>query len=278
MSSTRFVGALTYLQSRGKSHCAVLLVFLNSQNQLSWYELARWKWPNWSDTAGPTGAASTQTNAPYWHTNGLSIVDVEHGAQPLLDATAGRALAVNGEIYNHVALREKLKRSHAWKTKSDCEIILYLYDEYGPALCNMLSGIFAFALYDERAQDFFVARDHIGIIPLYIGWGRDGATYVASEMKALDAVCETIEEFPPGHYYYGREKRFVRWYDPEWAHTLPTAQVSLPRLRNSLETAVKQQLMCDVPYGVLISGGLDSSLIAALAARHRLKRIEFGRN
>ena len=206
----------------------------------------------------------------------LSIVDVEHGAQPLLDATAGRALAVNGEIYNHVALRDKLKRSHAWKTKSDCEIILYLYDEYGPALCNMLSGIFAFALYDEHAQDFFVARDHIGIIPLYIGWSRDGATYVASEMKALDAVCETIEEFPPGHYYYGKEKRFVRWYDPEWAHTLPTAQVSLPKLRNSLETAVMQQLMCDVPYGVLISGGLDSSLIAALAARHRLKRIESG--
>ena len=100
----------------------------------------------------------------------LSIVDVEHGAQPLLDVTAGRALAVNGEIYNHVALRDALNRPHAWKTKSDCEIILYLYDEYGPALCNMLSGIFAFALFDERTGDFFVARDHLGIVPLYIGW------------------------------------------------------------------------------------------------------------
>jgi asparagine synthase (glutamine-hydrolysing) len=206
----------------------------------------------------------------------LSIVDVEHGAQPLLDVTAGRALAVNGEIYNHVALREKLKRPHTWKTKSDCEIILYLYDEYGPALCEMLSGIFAFALFDEKARDFFVARDHIGIIPLYIGWGSDGTTYVASEMKALDAVCESLQEFPPGHYYTGSEKKFVKWYDPVWARDVPTQKASLQGLRAALEAAVKQQLMCDVPYGVLISGGLDSSLIAAIAARHRFKRIESG--
>ena len=206
----------------------------------------------------------------------LSIVDVEHGAQPLLDVSKQRALAVNGEIYNHVALREKLKGQHEWKTASDCEIILYLYDEYGAALCSMLSGIFAFALFDEQAQDFFVARDHIGIIPLYIGWDGDGATYVASEMKALDSVCDRIEEFPPGHYYFGKAGKFVRWYDPEWARSLPTTPVSLPSLRDALERAVKQQMMCDVPYGVLISGGLDSSLIAALAARHRFKRIESG--
>ena len=206
----------------------------------------------------------------------LSIVDVEHGAQPLLDVTAGRTLAVNGEIYNHVALREKLKRPHAWKTKSDCEIILYLYDEYGPALCEMLSGIFAFALFDEETHDFFMARDHVGIVPLYIGWGSDGTTYVASEMKALDWVCESVQEFPPGHYYTGNEKRFVKWYDPAWARTVPTEKVSLKRLRSALEAAVKQQLMCDVPYGVLISGGLDSSLIAAIAAQHRFKRIESG--
>ncbi len=204
----------------------------------------------------------------------LSIVDVEHGAQPLLDTNAGRALAVNGEIYNHVALRDKLQRPHEWKTKSDCEIILYLYDEYGAALCGMLSGIFAFALYDEKACDFFIARDHVGIVPLYIGWGNDGATYVASEMKALDEVCETIQEFPAGHYYKGSEKRFVKWYDPVWARTLPTEKVSLQKLRIALDIAVKQQLMCDVPYGVLISGGLDSSLIAAIAAQHRFKRIE----
>jgi asparagine synthase (glutamine-hydrolysing) len=204
----------------------------------------------------------------------LSIVDVEHGAQPLLDTNAGRALAVNGEIYNHRALRAMLKRTHAWKTKSDCEIILYLYDEYGPALCNMLSGIFAYAIYDEQTHDFFVARDHIGIVPLYIGWAADGTTYVASEMKALDAVCEFIQEFPPGHYYKGSEKRFVAWYEPVWARTVPTEKVSTQKLRVALETAVKQQLMSDVPYGVLISGGLDSSLIAAIAAQHRFRRIE----
>lgn len=203
----------------------------------------------------------------------LSIVDVEHGAQPLLDVAAGRALAVNGEIYNHVALREKLRRPHEWRTKSDCEIILYLYDEYGPALCQMLSGIFAFALSDAKGG-FFVARDHIGVVPLYIGWDNDGATYVASEMKALDGVCCSVQEFPPGHYYAGNEKQFVKWYDPLWAHNVPTEEVSLEKLRTTLEAAVKQQLMCDVPYGVLISGGLDSSLIAAIASKHRLKRME----
>ena len=229
-------------------------------------KLVRHRGPDWS-------GVYTRERAILAHER-LSIVDVEHGAQPLLDTNAGRALAVNGEIYNHVALRDKLMRPHEWKTKSDCEIILYLYDEYGPALCDMLSGIFAFALYDEKRGDFFVARDHIGIVPLYIGWDSDGATYVASEMKALDEVCETIGEFPPGHYYRGSEGQFVRWYDPPWARTLPTEKVSLEKLRTALDTAVKQQLMCDVPYGVLISGGLNFSIIGAIAARHRLKRIE----
>src|SRR5205085_6742839 len=137
-------------------------------------------------------------------------------------------------------------------------------------------GIFAFALFDEETHDFFMARDHVGIVPLYTGWGSDGTTYVASEMKALDWVCESVQEFPPGHYYTGNEKRFVKWYDPAWARTVPTEKVSLKRLRSALEAAVKQQLMCDVPYGVLISGGLDSSLIAAIAAQHRFKRIESG--
>ncbi|WP_439405916.1 asparagine synthase B [Bradyrhizobium sp. DASA03076] len=206
----------------------------------------------------------------------LSIVDVDHGAQPLIDSSARRVLAVNGEIYNHLALRQELKRAHPWTTNSDCEIILYLYDEYGPAVCKMLSGIFAFALFDERQNEFFIARDHLGIVPLYIGWGIDGTSYVASEMKALDDVCETIQEFPPGHYYTSRDRQFVKWYDPEWAHTVPARKVSLPALRAALDSAVKQQLMCDVPYGVLISGGLDSSLIAAIVAQHRFKRIETG--
>ncbi|MGY4478409.1 asparagine synthase (glutamine-hydrolyzing) [Bradyrhizobium sp. USDA 3364] len=231
-------------------------------------KMVRHRGPDWSGIYSSEAAILAHER--------LSIVDVEHGAQPLLDVAAGRALAVNGEIYNHVALRDALKLPHAWKTKSDCEIILYLYDEYGPALCSMLSGIFAFALVDERTGEFFVARDHMGIVPLYIGWGNDGATYVASEMKALDTVCEIIREFPPGHHYSGHTGEFVKWYDPEWARTLPTRKVSLGELRTSLETAVKQQMMCDVPYGVLISGGLDSSLIAALAARHRFKRVESG--
>lgn len=228
----------------------------------------RHRGPDWSGTYADESAVLVHER--------LSIVDVEHGAQPLYDTEAMRVLAVNGEIYNHRALRQRLRRPHPWKTKSDCEIILYLYDEFGPAVCGLLSGIFAFALYDQRTKDYFVARDHLGIVPLYIGWDSGGATHVASEMKALDGVCDRIEEFPPGHYYLGRGKRFVRWYDPAWAHEVPTGKASLPKLREALETAVTQQLMCDVPYGVLISGGLDSSLIAAIAARHRLKRIETG--
>ena len=205
-------------------------------------KLVRHRGPDWS-------GVYTRERAILAHER-LSIVDVEHGAQPLLDTNAGRALAVNGEIYNHVALRDKLMRPHEWKTKSDCEIILYLYDEYGPALCDMLSGIFAFALYDEKRGDFFVARDHIGIVPLYIGWDSDGATYVASEMKALDEVCGTIGEFPPGHYYRGSEGQFVGGMILPGRERCRRKRCRSQKLRTALDTAVKQQLMCDVPYGV----------------------------
>jgi asparagine synthase (glutamine-hydrolysing) len=204
----------------------------------------------------------------------LSIVDVEHGAQPLVDRDTGAVLGVNGEIYNHVALRKRLKRSHSWQTKSDCEVILYLYDEYGPDFLNLLNGIFAFVLYDKQKNDYFIARDHMGICPLYIGWSANGTAYAASEMKALQEVCERVEEFPPGHYYVGSEKKFVRWYRPAWQESVPEQKVSLKKLRDALMKAVKRQLMSDVPYGVLISGGLDSSLIAAIAAKFRKKRIE----
>lgn len=204
----------------------------------------------------------------------LSIVDVEHGAQPLIDRDTGAVLGVNGEIYNHVALRKQLKRKHSWQTRSDCEIILYLYDEYGPEFLNLLNGIFAFVLYDKRKNDYFIARDHIGICPLYIGWSANGSVYAASEMKALNDVCERVAEFPPGHYYLGSERKFVRWYRPEWQEILPDKKASLKKLREALMKAVKRQLMSDVPYGVLISGGLDSSLIAAIAAKYRKTRIE----
>jgi asparagine synthase (glutamine-hydrolysing) len=204
----------------------------------------------------------------------LSIVDVEHGDQPLIDSRTKRVLAANGEIYDHVDLRSLLKKEHEWQTKSDCEILLYLYDEYGPAFLPKVDGIFAFCVYDPQTREYFIARDHIGIVPLYIGWDKDGTTYVASEMKALEPHCQKLQEFPPGHYYLGSSGKFVKWYEPEWAHRMPTAEASSARLREELEKSVKKQLMCDVPYGVLISGGLDSSVIASIIARFSRRRIE----
>ena len=206
----------------------------------------------------------------------LSIVDVEHGAQPLYDTQNHRVLAVNGEIYNHKEVAKKLKEYHAWQTHSDCEVLLYLYDEFGVNFLNALDGIFAFCLYDPKTKDYFITRDHIGIVPLYIGWDKNGVTYVASEMKAIEPYCGKLQEFPPGHYYQGNEKKFVQWYEPEWAEKIPVEAVSLTKLRQVLEDSVHKQLMCDVPYGVLISGGLDSSVIAAIAAKYSRKRVESG--
>ncbi len=204
----------------------------------------------------------------------LSIVDVEHGAQPLYDTKTKRVLAVNGEIYNHKELEKKLSNSHDFQTNSDCEVLLYLYDEFGTDFLNEIDGIFAFSLYDPNTKDYFVARDHIGIIPLYIGWDENGVTYVASEMKSIESYCEKLQEFPPGNYYKNGE--FTQWYQPNWVNEIPTDAVSLPKLRKALEDSVHKQLMCDVPYGVLISGGLDSSVIAAIAAKYSKKRVESG--
>ena len=204
----------------------------------------------------------------------LSIVDVEHGAQPLYDTKTKRVLAVNGEIYNHKELEKKLSISHDFQTNSDCEVLLYLYDEFGTDFLNEIDGIFAFSLYDPNTKDYFVARDHIGIIPLYIGWDENGVTYVASEMKSIESYCEKLQEFPPGNYYKNGE--FTQWYQPNWVNEIPTDAVSLPKLKKALEDSVHKQLMCDVPYGVLISGGLDSSVIAAIAAKYSKKRVESG--
>ena len=204
----------------------------------------------------------------------LSIVDVEHGAQPLYDTKTKRVLAVNGEIYNHEELEKKLSNSHDFQTNSDCEVLLYLYDEFGTDFLNEIDGIFAFSLYDPNTKDYFVARDHIGIIPLYIGWDENGVTYVASEMKSIESYCEKLQEFPPGNYYKNGE--FTQWYQPNWVNEIPTDAVSLPKLKKALEDSVHKQLMCDVPYGVLISGGLDSSVIAAIAAKYSKKRVESG--
>ena len=209
----------------------------------------------------------------------LSIVDVEHGAQPLKDVRKGTVLAVNGEIYNHKDLRRSLKEAHDFQTFSDCEVILYLYDEMQPkAFLNAISGIFAFVLWDPTRGTFLIARDPIGVIPLYVGYDRQDNMYVASELKALVGRCERITEFPPGHYFLGneQEKGFQRYYEPKWAEPgfYPDQPFDPAVLRKALEDAVHRQLMCDVPYGVLISGGVDSSIVASTAARFRQRRVE----
>ncbi len=209
----------------------------------------------------------------------LSIVDVEHGAQPLVDARTGAVLAVNGEIYNHRDLRRQLRGEHEFQTASDCEVLLYLYDELRPLdFLNRVNGIFAFVIYDPARDGFLVARDPIGVNPLYAGWDREERMYVASEMKALVGTCERIKEVPPGHYFlsWEAEKGFQRYYDPEWAREgfVPSEPFDAVRLRSALEAAVHRQLMCDVPYGLLVSGGLDSSVIAAVAARFSQARVE----
>jgi len=206
----------------------------------------------------------------------LSIVDVEHGAQPLIDQAAGRVLSINGEIYNHKELTQTLKKNHNFQTASDCEPILYLFDEEGPDFIKRMNGIFAFVLYDPGKEEYLIARDPIGVVPLY--WGRDaeGNLHVASEMKAISEVCLKVEQFPPGHYYYSRSKELVKYYRPGWAEPghIPSVPLDLKKLREELEAAVRRQLMCDVPYGLLISGGVDSSIIAAIAAKYKTKRVE----
>ncbi len=211
----------------------------------------------------------------------LSIVDVEHGAQPLLDTLKGTVLAVNGEIYNHKELREGLTGVHDFQTKSDCEVILYLYDELEPRdFLNRMNGIFAFVLYDPKRETYLIARDPIGVIPLYVGWDKHENLIVASEMKALVGHCERIREVPPGTYFLGHEadQGFQRYYQPDWAEPgyVPTEPYDPVALRESLEAAVHRQLMCDVPYGVLISGGVDSSIISSVAAKFRDNRVEEG--
>jgi asparagine synthase (glutamine-hydrolysing) len=206
----------------------------------------------------------------------LAIVDIEHGAQPLIDSRTKRVLAVNGEIYNHVALRAGLEKTHDFQTNSDCEVLLYLYEELGEKMLDNVNGIFAFVLYDPKNGSYVIARDHLGIVPLY--WGRDGKgrLYVASEMKAINDVCADLSEFPPGHIYKSSDDSLIRYYSPKWSDTssLPAEPFSKKQLATGLEDAVRRQLMCDVPYGLLISGGLDSSVIAALAAKYSKARVE----
>ncbi len=206
----------------------------------------------------------------------LSIVDPESGAQPLYNAARTHVLAVNGEIYNHRELAKGLTCGYTFQTASDCEVILGLYQEKGADFLDDLNGIFAFVLYDAEQDRYVIGRDHMGICPLYTGRDAAGNLYVASEMKALVPACETVEEFPPGHVLVGPHGTPVRWYRRGWEDydTVAGGPTDPALLRASLTAAVHRQLMSDVPYGVLLSGGLDSSIITAVANRLAPRRVE----
>ncbi|GET24618.1 asparagine synthase B [Prolixibacter sp. NT017] len=206
----------------------------------------------------------------------LSIVDPSSGGQPLYSKDGNLVLAVNGEIYNHQGIRDRYKDSYEFLTKSDCEVILPLYREKGKEFLEELNGIFAFALYDKEKDEYLIARDHIGIIPLYMGRDQHGNFYVASELKSLEGVCNKIEEFLPGHYWSSKEGEMKRWYQRDWMEydNVKDNPASIDELRDALEAAVHRQLMSDVPYGVLLSGGLDSSVISAIAKKYAAHRVE----
>ncbi len=230
--------------------------------------LLRHRGPDWS-------GSYTSARAVLAHER-LAIVDINTGAQPLLSANGKQALAINAEIYNHQEIRHALKASYAFRTESDCEVILPLYLEHGPNFLDQLRGMFAFVLYDEVKDFWMIARDPLGIIPLYYGHDQHGQLFVASEMKALMDVCNQVHEFPPGHYWTSGQAEPQRWYRRDWEHYENVANAVTDRaaLRAALEDSVISHLMTDVPYGVLLSGGLDSSITAALAARHAAMRVE----
>ena len=228
----------------------------------------RHRGPDWS-------GVYTGDNAILSHER-LAIVDPLSGKQPLVSTDGNIILAVNGEIYNQKDIRKHFEGKYAFKTQSDCETIIPLYLEKGAALFDDLAGDYAFALYDKAKDVYLVGRDPIGIVPLYQGWDKEGRYYVASELKALEGVCCTIEEFPNGSYYYSKDKAPVRYYHRDWESydAVKNNKSDIQELRTALENAVKRQLMCDVPYGVLLSGGLDSSIIAAVTQKFAAKRIE----
>lgn len=236
---------------------------------LSMSRLLRHRGPDWSGVFSCDKAILAHER--------LAIVDPASGGQPLYSPDRQVVLAVNGEIYNHRSIRARFGDSYEFATESDCEVILALYDEMGAGFLEELNGIFAFALYDIRTDSWLIARDHIGIIPLYMGWDRHGCFYVASELKALEGVCRQIQEFPPGHYLDSKTgNEPVRWYHREWTdyEAVKNNFADIYEIRSALRSAVRRQLMSDVPYGVLLSGGLDSSIIAAIAKKYAPRRIE----
>ena len=205
----------------------------------------------------------------------LAIVDPASGKQPLFSEDKKFVLAANGEIYNHRELRKQFP-NYNFQTHSDCEVILALYQEKGVDFVDELNGIFGIALYDVEKDEYFIARDHMGIIPLYIGWDKHGSFYVASELKALEGVCTKIELFPPGHYLSSKDGKFIQWYKRDWEDfdAVKENKTSIIEVQQALEDAVHRQLMSDVPYGVLLSGGLDSSVTSAIAKKYSQMRVE----
>ncbi|GAA6186851.1 asparagine synthase B [Aliiglaciecola sp. NS0011-25] len=225
---------------------------------------------------GPDWSGIWNNNSAILSHERLAIVDVDTGAQPLISRNNNHVLAVNGEIYNHKALEKDLAQPYDFKTKSDCEVILPLYQQKGIEFIDELQGMFAFILYDEEQDAYLIARDHIGIIPLYTGFDEHGNFYVASEMKALVPVCKTVSEFPPGHYLWSKTGELKKYYQRDWMSydAVKDKTTNLDDLKTAFEKSVKSHMMSDVPYAVLLSGGLDSSLVSAIAAKYVAKRIE----
>ena len=237
-------------------------------NILEMAQKVRHRGPDWS------GIYSSD-NAILAHER-LAIVDPTSGKQPIISEDGLKVIAVNGEIYNHKNLKNSFAADYNFRTESDCEVLLALYEKKGVEFLNDLNGIFAFALYDSSQDKYFIARDHMGIIPLYMGWDNDDIFYVSSELKSLEGVCNKIELFPPGHYIEGDSMDLKKWYNPEWVsyENVAESNTSIKAIHDSLSAAVKRQLMSDVPYGVLLSGGLDSSITSALAKKFSSKRVE----
>lgn len=227
---------------------------------------------------GPDWSGVFQNEKVIFSHERLAIVDPTSGKQPLFSKDKKIVLAVNGEIYNHRELRLEFPE-YDFQTESDCEVIIPLFQKYGKDFVDQLNGIFAFAIYDIENDIYFVARDHMGICPLYQGWDKNGNYYVASELKALEGVCKTIENFLPGHFLFSEDGyEMQQWYKRDWEdfENVKDNTTDIAELRKALEDAVHRQLMSDVPYGVLLSGGLDSSIISAVTAKYSRNRIESG--
>ena len=266
--------------------CGIVGIFNLRQQTPEWRQKAlrmsqkvRHRGPDWSGIYAGGSAILAHER--------LSIVDPESGRQPLFSPDRKQVLAVNGEIYNHQNIRKEFAGRYPYQTGSDCEVILSLYRQWRddgadasrlPQLIERLSGIFAFALYDADLDAFLIARDPIGVIPLYIGYDKEGHVYVASELKALEGQCDSYEVFLPGHYYWSRKPGMTRYYHRRWESYdyVKDRPALVSDVREGLRDAVRRQLMSDVPYGVLLSGGLDSSVISAIAQSYSAHRIEDG--